>query len=427
MSQIQIILNWARTIFPYNRSITGNGLRKTLQFFKKINPDIKIESFKTGYRCFDWNIPDEWIIKNAFFQNLKSKKKYANFKQNNLHILNYSSPIDKIIDLKNLKKHIFTLPSQPNLIPYVTSYYKKEWGFCLSHNEFKKLKNGKYRVFIDSKFKKGFMNYGEVLIKGKSNKEIFFSSNICHPSLGNNELSGPLLANYILKKIKERNIKTKYSYRFLFIPETIGSIGYLSKNYKKLQKNVVAGFVLSCVGDNKNYSHIHSRSGDTLADQALKAALINLKNVKNYSYLERGSDERQYCSPGIDLPVAGFCRTKYGKYKEYHTSADNLNFINKKGFEGSYSVMNSIIECFELGIFPKVKIKCEPQLSKRNLYPSISKKNKYNNKIIKRRMNLLAYCDGKKNIFEIAIIINEPLDKLVNEIKILSEKGLIDF
>ena len=288
------------------------------------------------------------------------------------------------------------------------------------------MKNSKYRVFIDSKFKKGSMNYGELFVKGKTNKEVFFSTNICHPSMANNELSGPLLANFIYKNLKKLGFKTKYSYRFLFIPETIGSIAYLSKNYKKLKKRMIAGFVLSCVGDNMHYSHIQSRGGYTLADKALEAAFIGLKNVKKYSFLERGSDERQYCYPGIDLPVAGFCRTKYGKYKEYHTSADNLKLVSDKGFEGSYSVLKSIIDAFELGMFPKVKLKCEPQLSKRDLYPSTSQKRKYNDKIINRRMNILTYCDGQKNIFEIATITNEPLKEVILEVKNLSEKGLVN-
>ncbi len=426
MPKIQTILDWARIIFSYNRSITGDGVRKTLKFFKKINPKIKILSFKSGYKCFDWTVPNEWEIKNAYIIDIKSKKKYADFKKNNLHVLNYSSSVNKIIKLNELKKHIYTLPKQPNFIPYVTSYYKKNWGFCLSHNEYKKMKNSKYRVFIDSKFKKGSMNYGELFVKGKTNKEVFFSTNICHPSMANNELSGPLLANFIYKNLKKLGFKTKYSYRFLFIPETIGSIAYLSKNYKKLKKRMIAGFVLSCVGDNMHYSHIQSRGGYTLADKALEAAFIGLKNVKKYSFLERGSDERQYCYPGIDLPVAGFCRTKYGKYKEYHTSADNLKLVSDKGFEGSYSVLKSIIDAFELGMFPKVKLKCEPQLSKRDLYPSTSQKRKYNDKIINRRMNILTYCDGQKNIFEIATITNEPLKEVILEVKNLSEKGLVN-
>ena len=425
MQKIQTILEWAKIIFSYNRSITGSGVRKTLNFFKKINPGMKIQSFKSGMKCFDWKVPEEWEINNAFFVDLKSKKKFSDFKKNNLSVLNYSTPVNKTVKLDELKKHIFTLPKQPNLIPYVTSYYKKNWGFCLSYNEFKKLKNGEYRVFIDSKFKKGKMNYGELFLKGKSKKEIFFSTNICHPSMANNEISGPLLANYLYKTLRDLRYKTNLSYRFLFIPETIGSIAYLSKNYKQLKKKMLAGFVLSCVGDNNNFSHIESRNGNTLADNALEAAFLRLKNSKKFSFLERGSDERQYCYPGIDLPVAGFCRTKYGSYKEYHTSGDNLKIINKKGFEGSFKVLKNIIDAFELGIFPINKIKCEPQLSKRNLYLSTSNKKNYFNKVINRRLNLLTYADGKKNIFEISKILNEPLDKIIDELRLLKKKGLL--
>ena len=425
MQKIQTILDWAKIIFSYNRSITGSGVRKTLNFFKKINPGMKIHSFKSGMKCFDWKVPEEWEINNAFFIDLKSKKKFSDFKKNNLSVLNYSSPVNKTVKLNELKKHIFTLPKQPNFIPYVTSYYKKNWGFCLSYNEFKKLKNGEYRVFIDSKFKKGKMNYGELFLKGKSKKEIFFSTNICHPSMANNEISGPLLANYLYKTLRDLRYKTNLSYRFLFIPETIGSIAYLSKNYKQLKKKMLAGFVLSCVGDNNNFSHIESRNGNTLADKALEAAFLRLKNSKKFSFLERGSDERQYCYPGIDLPVAGFCRTKYGSFKEYHTSGDNLKIITKKGFEGSFKVLKNIIDAFELGIFPINKIKCEPQLSKRNLYLSTSNKKNYFNKVINRRLNLLAYADGKKNIFEISKILNEPLDKITDELRLLKKKGLL--
>ena len=427
MIKIQTILSWAKTIFSYNRSLTGEGVRKTLNFFKRINPELKILSFKSGSKCFDWTVPDEWEIKDAYFEDLKTKKKFANFKKNNLHIINYSIPINKTVKLKELKKHIYTLPKQPSLIPYVTSYYKKNWGFCIPYKDYKKLKNNNYKVFINSKFKKGLMNYGELFLKGKSKKEIFFSTNICHPSMANNELSGPLLANYIYKSLKNLKLKTKYSYRFIFIPETIGSIAYLSKNFSQMKKRIIAGFVLSCVGDNRNFSHIQSRDGDTLADQALEAAFIKLKKIKKYSYLNRGSDERQYCYPGIDLPVAGFCRTRYGDFKEYHTSADNLNLLSYEGFYGSFSVLKTIIDTFELGLFPKNKIKCEPQLSKRDLYPASSQKSKYHDKVIHRRMNILAYSDGKKNIFEIAKIINETLKDVISEIEFLKKKNLIHF
>lgn len=423
MKKIQIVLKWAKDIFNYNRSLTGEGTKKTLEYFKKINPSLKILSFKSGQKCFDWKVPLEWNIKDAYFVHQKSGKKYSDFKKNNLSVVSYSIPVNKIISKKELLKNLHTLKDQPSAIPYITSYYKKNWGFCLPYKEYKNLKDGDYRVFINSNFKKGKMYYGEILLKGISKKEIVFSSNICHPSMANNELSGPLLSSFLCKELSSK--KNYFSYRFLFLPETIGSIAYIKKNLKSLNKNVIAGYVLSCVGDNRSFSYIKSRNGKNLADSSLSAVLKNYKNVYEYSFLERGSDERQYCSPGVDLPFAGFCRTKYGKYDEYHTSLDNLNIINLQGFKGSYEILKTLVDSFETSLFPKVTLLCEPHLSKRNLYPSISKKTEYNNKLIKLRTNLIAYCDGKKNIFEIANIINEPLKEVVDELKILIENGLI--
>ena len=435
MNDISIILKWARDLFPICRSITGNGLRQTLFYIKKIIPDLKIQSFKSGKKCFDWTIPNEWNIKDAYLMHVKSKKKYAQFKKNNLHIMGYSEPTNSILNLESFVERIYHNKKYPNAIPYVTSYYKKDWGFCMSYNQFKKLKRGDYKVFIDSRIKKGKMNYGEVLLKGRSKKEILISTYVCHPSLANNELSGPLLTTFIIKKLKKLK-KLNYSYRFVFVPETIGSIAYISKNIKSLKKNVISGYVLSCVGDNRNYSYISSRFGNTLADQSIEAALIGKKNVKPYSFLDRGSDERQYCSPGVDLPIVGFCRTKYGEYPEYHSSADNLSLINEKGFQGSFDTIMSIIDAFELGLKPKAIIKCEPQLGKRNLYFTPAKEKSHNNVVMglenhalqrKIRMNVLVYCDGKTNVFEISKIINVPLNEVLKELKILFSKSLIKF
>ena len=236
------------------------------------------------------------------------------------------------------------------------------------------LPEGKYKAYIDSSFKNGKLNIVEANIKGHSKKEIFFSTYFCHPSMANDNLSGPVVMSALLKYLNKNFNKRKFSYRFVFLPETIGSIAYLSKNVNKLKKNVIAGFNLSCVGDEKAYSHISSRQGNCLADLALSSALIGLKNVKNYSFLHRGSDERQYCSPGVDLPLCGFSRSKFGQYPEYHTSADNLSLVSNKGLNESLGVLKNIVDAFELGLFPKTKFLGEPQLGKRNLYPTLSQK-----------------------------------------------------
>ena len=241
--------------------------------------------------------------------------------------------------------------------------------------------------------------------------------------MANNELSGPVLSSALLRYIKYNYKKTYFRYRFVFIPETIGSITYLSTKYKKMKKKIIAGFVLSCVGDERNYSHVFSPNYN-LADKALSSALIGLKNVKEYSYLERGSDERQYCSPGIELPICGFCKSKYGKYPEYHTDKDNFDVVTQKGLEDSFKVMKNIIDAFEVGIFPKTLVLGEPQLSKRKLYPEISRRGSIDVETQNRR-NVLAYSDGKRNIFDICKQINLPLEQTILNIKNLKKFKLL--
>jgi aminopeptidase-like protein len=416
-----MMIKWIKDLFPICRSLTGDGTRKTLSYFEKINPELKRIKFKSGLKVFDWVVPLEWNIKEAFIS--KNGKKIVDFKKNNLHIVGYSRPVNKIIDKKELLRKLYTEKKRPNAIPYVTSYYKKDWGFCLSEKQKKNLKKGKYNVFIKSNFTKGNLECSHALIKGKSKKEIFFSSYVCHPSMANNELSGPSLLNAIMLYLKKNHKKNYYSYRFFLGAETIGSISYLSKYKKLLKKNVFCGFNLSCVGDERNYSHIYSRNGNTIADQSLSSAIFHFKNQKSYSFLDRGSDERQYCYPGIDLPLATFCKSKFGEFPEYHTSDDNLKLVTKKGLEDSLTVFSNIIDVFESGCIPSNTNFCEPNMGKRNLYPLISKKGSYSQ--IKTRMDLLSYADGKDNLFTISKKINSPLGKVMDEYKILLNKKLL--
>lgn len=415
------MLKWAKDLFPICRSITGQGVRDTINYFKKINPELSMKSIKTGTKVFDWIIPNEWNIYDAYIQH-NSGKKYAEFKKNNLHVIGYSSPVNKVLSKKDLFKNIYTLNNQKNLIPYVTSYYKKKWGFCMSEKKKRKLPSGKYRVYINSTLKSGNLNYAEALIKGRSKKEVLFSSYICHPSLAT-ELLGSVLCNAIQRYVKANYKKLYYSYRFVYVPETIGSIAYISKNLKTLKKNVFLGYIITCIGNNREYSHIKTRNGSTIADSALESALLNKKNVKQYSFLHRGSDERQYCAPGIDLPVAGFCNTKYGEYPEYHTHADNLKIINSNSLNDSFNLFKLIIDSLEMGIYPKVNVLCEPHLNKRNLYPDLSIKDSTKN--IFNRMNIIAYSDGKINIFDLAKLIQVPLEDLIEEIRLLVRKKIL--
>ena len=420
-SETQMI-TWAKELFPIPRSLTGEGLRRTLRYFKAINPEFEFKSFETGRQVFDWIVPKEWKICDAWIEH-ESGERFCEFSKHNLHIMGYSTPIDKVMSLEELSPHIYTQDDLPDAIPYVTSYYKERWGFCMSANDKMQLPQGNYRVFIDSELFDGQLDIAEAKLKGQQDKELLFTSYVCHPSMANNELSGPVVLNALLKYVKATYPTPKMSYRFLLVPETIGSISYLSENLDDLKNNLECGFVLSCVGDERAYSHILSRKGNSLADKALEAALLGKDSVNTYSFLKRGSDERQYCAPGIDLPVCGFCRSKYAEFIEYHTSEDDFDLVTQKGLEGAFNVMRSIIDAFELGLYPENTVLGEPQLGKRGLYPTLSKKDQYAG--IRTRMDFLAYADGKTDVFDIAKTLEKNLEDVLNEYVLLSENGII--
>jgi len=416
------IYDFAKEIFPINRSITGSGVRETLGIIQRELPDLIIHTIPTGKKCFDWYIPKEWNVIDAYIL-APDGEKICDFKNNNLHLMGYSVPIELTLDLEELDKHLHSLPDQPDAIPYITSYYKDEWGFCITDSQRKKLKDGAYSVVIDSSLKDGELNYGELLIKGDTTEEIFFSTYICHPSMGNNEVSGPSVVTSLSKYIQKVSNR-RYSYRIIFIPETIGSIAYLSINLMDMQKKIAAGFNVTCVGDDNNYSFMPSKHGATLSD---KVALHVLKNrdpvFKKFSFLERGSDERQYCSPGIDLPVCSVMRTKYLEYDEYHTSLDDLNFISPSGLNGAYEVYCSIIDILENNYNYTNMILCEPQLGRRGMYPSTNTKN--SNSSVAVMMNFLTYCDGNLDLLDIAELIKQPAWDLFELAKRLEDEKLI--
>ncbi|MFB5085874.1 DUF4910 domain-containing protein [Psychrobacillus sp. PGGUH221] len=407
-------------LFPICRSISGNGVRESFEIIKEHIP-VQLYEVQTGTKVFDWEVPKEWNIKDAYIMDEKGRK-IVDFKKHNLHVVGYSTPIDKILSLDELQKHLYSIEEQPNAIPYITSYYKERWGFCISHHEREKLKEGNYHVFIDSELKNGNLTYGEFIIPGESDKEVFLSTYLCHPSMANNELSGPVLAVYLAKWLMKEN--RKYTYRIIFIPETIGSITYLSRNLEEMKKNVIAGFNITCVGDERAYSYLPSRLGNTLADRvALKVLENTHPDFVRYSFLERGSDERQYCSPGIDLPVASVMRTKYGQYPEYHTSLDNLDIVTAKGLQGSYDVYKSCIELIECNAYYQVKCLGEPQLGKRGLYPTLSTKE--SGRLVRDMMNFIAYSDGNHDLIEISNIIGVPVAKLYPIIQLLVDNDLL--
>lgn len=417
------IHNLATELWPINRSITGQGVRQTLKIISNILPKLKIYSVPSKTKVFDWVVPKEWFVKEAYIIT-PSGKKICDFSENNLHLIGYSVPFEGNINLEELKKHLYTLPKQPGAIPYITSYYEERWGFCLSHKQYNSLENGTYKVVIDSILFDGQLNYGELLIKGKSHKEILLSTYICHPSMANNELSGPTVVTFLAKWLSQIE-KPEYSYRIIFIPETIGSITYLSINYKQMKEQTFAGFNVSCVGDDRAYSYLPSRNGQTISDVIAKHVLKwTDSKFKEYSWLDRGSDERQYCAPGIDLPIASILRTKYGKYKEYHTSLDDLkNVVTPKGLDGGYWAIRKAIEAIEKNKKYKNTILCEPKMDNRGLYPTLSTKN--SGKEVKLMMDFLSCCDGDKFLIDIAEILNVPIWDLYHMVDKLKDAKLI--
>ena len=418
------IHNLATKLWSINRSITGEGVRKTLQHLKnEYLPTLNIESVPSGTKVFDWVVPPEWHVSKAYIITPEGKK-VCNFSDNNLHLVGYSIPFHGKMQLEELQKYLYSLPEQTNAIPYITSYYKKRWGFCLTQEQRDGLKEGEYEIAIDSKLFSGQLNYGELILPGESDQEIFLSTYICHPSMANNELSGPTVATYLAKWLSELSSR-RYTYRFIFIPETIGSITYLSKNHKHLKRKVIAGFNVSCVGDDRSYSYVPSRNGNTLSDMVAKHVLKSIEpDYKSYTWLDRGSDERQYCAPGIDLPIATILRTKYGQYPEYHTSLDNLyDVVTPRGLDGGYWALRKALELIEKNKIYKTNILCEPQLGKRGLYPTLSTKT--SGEEIRVMMNFLSFCDGEHLLLDIAEKLNLPAWDLYELVEKLVSHDLI--
>ena len=415
--------SWAADLFPVHRSITGEGVRTTLAYLQKIVPELKVYAIPSGQKVFDWEIPLEWNVRDAYILD-ELGRKIADFKKNNLHLVGYSVPVSKTIGLDELQGHLYSLKDIPDAVPYVTSFYNANWGFCMSENERRALKPGKYKVHIDSDLKKGNLNYGEIILKGKSKKEILLSTYICHPSMANNELSGPVVAIALAKWLKGLKNR-RYTYRIVFLPETIGSIAYISKNRAKLKSNTAGGFVITCVGDNKAWSMLESRDKNSIFDRVGKHVLKyhTGDNYKCFSFLHRGSDERQYSSVGVDLPMVSLMRSKYAEYREYHTSHDNMSFISPEGLLGGYSIHKRAIEVLENNLKYKVTTICEPRLGKRGLYPHESTADTL--KKIMLMSNIIGYADGKTDLLSLAEKIEADFFDCLPLVQKLSEKNVL--
>ena len=417
------LYEFAKELWPINRSITGEGVRKTLELIKQHLPDLEIKSIPSGTEVFDWVVPKEWHPTEAYIIT-PSGDRICDFKVNNLHLLGYSISFDENIKFEELKEHLYTLPEQPDAIPYITSYYKERWGFCLSQNQFDQLEDGNYYVKIEAKHFDGVLNYGELFIHGKIQKEVFISTYICHPSMANNELSGPTVVTFLAKWLSDLRGRN-YTYRIVFIPETIGSLTYLSLNYVEMKQKVISGFNVSCVGDDRAYSYLPSRDGNTLSDDVAKHVLKHIDpGFKSYTWLDRGSDERQYCAPGIDLPIASIMRTKYGQYPEYHTSLDDLdNVVTPNGLDGGYWSIRKAIEAIERNKQYRVTVLGEPQMGKRGLYPTLSTKK--SGEQARLMMDVISLCDGENTLLQIAETLITPIWELYELVDKLVEHKLL--
>ena len=423
------IKNLFEILWPLNRSLTGRDNLRTLEIINS-EIELQIKYIASGSKVYDWIIPDEWNVNDAYVKDSNGNK-IIDFKLNNLHLMGYSEPFNQKIELKVLREHLHSLPEFPTAIPYITSYYERRWGFCLSHNQYLDLKDETYTVYIDSSFNnKGNLVYATSEIKGRLKKKIFFSTYICHPSMANNEISGMIVSTYLCKYIQDKK-NLKFSYLFSFAPETIGALVILNEFGEDLKEKLVAGYVVTCVGDSGDFTFKKSRNDDSYVNKisihVLKHLAKNSHKIENF--VPMGSDERQYCSPGFNLSVGSLMRTMYGNYSEYHTSLDNKDFISFTAIEDTINIYIKIIECIEFdGIYLNTMPFGEPQLGKRGLYPTVGLRSDKEFKL-KAILYLLNFSDGKHTLLDIAekmdcfiLDLEKPLFQLL-EAKLLTEKN----
>lgn len=411
----------AERLFPICRSITGEGVRLTLKILQEYIP-IKIFEVPTGTPVFDWTVPKEWNIRDAWIKGPDGRK-IIDFKTHNLHILNYSIPVHQKLTLTELKEHLHTLPEQPDLIPYRTSYYQENWGFCLSHRQYQQLEEGTYEVYVDSSLEDGYLTYGEYYLPGATGEEVLLSAHICHPSLANDNLSGISVITHLAMRLQAQ--KNRYSYRFLFIPGTIGAITWLALNEEKTHR-ISHGLIASLLGDPGGYTYKRSRRGTAEIDRAAEHVLQHAGHpYRVIDFFPYGYDERQFCSPGFNLPVGNLTRSQFGQYPEYHTSGDNLDLIRPEHLATSFHLYEKIIKLLEGNRFYKnLNPKCEPQLGKRGLYEAIGGDSDQKDLQL-AILWVLNLSDGQHDLLAIAQRSGYPFDLIYRASQLLLGKNLL--
>jgi aminopeptidase-like protein len=413
----------ARRLYPHCRSITGNGVRETLRILGADLP-LKIEEVPSGTKVLDWEVPEEWNIRAAYIDR-ENGERVVDFADHNLHILQYSVPIDRTVPIDELRRHLHSLPEAPDLIPYRTAYYAKTWGFCLRHRTLEGMRDAAYRVHIDSTLAPGHLSYGELLVPGASEDEVLFSIHCCHPSLANDNLSGMVIARALAERLLQD--KPRLSYRFLFIPGTIGSITWLARNRDRITR-IKHGLVLSCLGDAGPMTYKRSRRDDAAIDRAVAHVLQHKgPGNKTVPFIPYGYDERQYCSPGFDLPVGCLMRSPNGTFPEYHTSADNLDFIRPDALAESFDTLTRIVEVLEHDAhYRNTSPYGEPQLGRRGLYRPIGGQQDaaaYDQMVLLWTLNL---SDGQHSLLDIAQRAERPFAMVRAAAADLQRVGLLE-
>jgi aminopeptidase-like protein len=409
-------------LYPICRSITGEGVRQTLHILSR-HIALKVHEVPTETPVFDWTVPKEWNIRDAYIKNARGER-VIDFQKSNLHVVSYSIPVKKKISLGELRTHIFSLPDRPEWIPYRTSYYNETWGFCLSHRQLEALPEGDYEVCVDASLKDGSLTYGEYIIPGESSDEVLISCHVCHPSLCNDNLSGIAVATFLAAQLTQ-GTKPRYTYRFLFIPGTIGSITWLARNESHVQR-IKHGLVVTCVGDSGRFTYKKSRRGNAEIDRAAMHVIAHSGcSWTVQDFFPYGYDERQYCSPGFDLPVGCLMRSPHGSFPEYHTSADNLDFVRPKHLSESLACYLDVVEVLEHNrYYMNLNPKCEPQLGKRGLYAAIGG----DSDVAKKQLAMLwvlNMSDGRHSLLDIAERAQAPFSLINSTAQVLEQHGLL--